>query len=389
MHNSLRLCLLGITLISGIAVVSGNEDSSVFKTVRNSNAAILNRLGLVPLEIPDGHHKKRLAGPEPPAFGAQSRIHQPYSRRHGHRDSHVYIVKLPATPPYYTFTKPHKSVKDDKGQKNLPSSVGFHSNGKPGKIYHWNLPLMMKIAEKKRYQTQMKMDQLKKKMQMENIRGNNDYQNRNNDISKIKGDSEIIKINSNDINAIQAISNVHTSVNDIERKHEVEEMKHFNKPPSDNGKYFHSSADNRLLYGSKQSGLQKHSRNNDKRLSYPISLEVGSKKIKEAEGYKTKNSTNKMFRLADSATYRVGVHANDHFSAWNNLSNELHGSRNTPDEQKPKKHRKKAAMSYYAPLSPKSGSTSIHKNFPGNGKPKAFYVMEKSRKPIYYHQLLP
>ncbi|XP_043472312.1 uncharacterized protein LOC122504987 [Leptopilina heterotoma] len=365
MHNSLRLCLLGMTLISGIAVVSGNEDSSVFKTVRNSNAAILNRLGLVPLEIPDGHHKKRLAGPEPPAFGAQSRIHQPYSRRHGHRDSHVYIVKLPASPPYYTFTKPHKSVKDDnKIQKNLASSVGFHSNGKPGKIYHWNLPLMMKIAEKKRYQSQMKMDQFKKKMQLEN--------------EKQKTDSEIIKINSNDINAIQAISNVKTNINDIDRK------QNFN-----NGKYFHST-DNRLMYGSKPSiSLQKHSRNNDKRLSYPISLEVGSKKIKEAEGYKTKNSTNKMFRLADSATYRVGVNANDRFLAWNNLSNELHGSRNTPDEQKPKKHRKKAAMSYYAPLSPKSGSTSIHKNFPGNGKPKAFYVMEKSRKPIYYHQLLP
>ncbi|XP_051171316.1 putative uncharacterized protein DDB_G0279653 [Leptopilina boulardi] len=391
MHNSLRLCLLlGITLISGIAVVSGNEDSSVFKTVRNSNAAILNRLGLVPLEIPDGHHKKRLAGPEPPSstFGAQSRIHQPYSRRHGHRDSHVYIVKLPASPPYYTFTKPHKNDnKSQKQQNTLANSVGFHSNGKPGKIYHWNLPLMMKIAEKKRYQAQIKMEQLKKKIQMEN--------------DKTKSDSEIIKINGNDINAIQAISNVHTSVNDIiDRKHD--HMKYFN-----NGKYFHSSTDNRLMYGSKPSSssmnnlLQKHSRNNDKRLSYPISLEVGSKKIKEAEqqqSYKTKNSTNKMFRLADSATYRVGVHhANDRFSAWsnnnnnnNNLSNELHGSRNTADEQKPKKHRKKAAMSYYAPLNPnKSGSTSIHKNFPGNGKPKAFYVMEKSRKPIYYHQLLP
>lgn len=134
---------------------------------------------------------------------------------------------------------------------------------------------------------------------------------------------------------------------------------------------------------------KKHSRNNDKRLSYP-NLELGLKKMKEEAGGKNKtknsNTTNKMFRLADSTTYRVGAQ-NDRFS-WNNLSNELHGSRNTPDEQKPKKHRKKAAMSYYAP-SPKSGSTSIHKNFAGNGKPKAFYVMEKSRKPIYHHQLLP
>ena len=379
-----RLCLLGTVLISGIVVVSGSEGPSVFKTVRNSNAAILNRLGLVPLEIPDGHHKKRLAGPEPPAFGAQSRIHQSYSRRHGHRDSHVYVVKLPASPPYYTFTKPHKSVKDDKGTKNTGNlPVGFHSNGKTAKIYHWNLPLMMKMAEKKRHQAQMKVDQLKKKIQFEkdNINANSEMTN-----TKIKSNNDMGNINSkNNIH-----SSIHASKDVLDRKHEIDPSKKLSAL-ADNGKYFHSAADNRLLYGSKPIGsiAQKHSRNNDKRLSYPNNLEVGLKKNKEAEGYKTKNNTNKMFRLADSTTYRVGVHANDRFSTWNNLSNELHGSRNTPDEQKPKKHRKKAAMSYYAPLSPKSGSTSIHKNFPGNGKPKAFYVMEKSRKPIYYHQLLP
>ena len=374
------MCLLGSVLICGIIVISGSEDPSAFRTVHNSNAAILNRLGLVPLEIPDGHHKKRLAGPEPPAFGIQSRIHQPYSRRHGHRDSHVYIVKLPASPPYYTFTKPHKSVKDDKGTKN---AVGFHGNGKPAKIYHWNLPLMMKMAEKKRYQTQVKLDQMKKKMQMER--------------HKIDSNSEISTLQiKSDINSRVDTDkfNIKSNSNDIPiQKHQVEGSKKlYNKSSTDNGKYFHSATDNRLLYGPKLIGsnVQKHSRNNDKRLSYPNGLEMALKKFKETDGYKTKNNTNKMFRLADSTTYRVGAHTNDRFSPWNNLSNELHGSRNTPDEQKLKKHRKKAAMSYYAPLNLKSGSTTnIHKNFPGNGKPKAFYVMEKSRKPIYYHQLLP
>ncbi|XP_076680282.1 uncharacterized protein LOC143375241 [Andrena cerasifolii] len=323
-----------LLLLSGTAIGTASEEAAPgFETVHTSNAAILNRLGLAPLQIPDGHHKKRLAGPEPPGLGSQTRIHQPYSRRHGHRDSHVYIVKLPASPPYYTITKPHKSVKDEKVTKTGPNfPVGFQGNGKPAKIYHWNLPVVKKITEKKRLQTQLKIDQAKKKLE--------DAKRHHGSASKDPA-----------VNAqAPGISKLGPS-----GAHET--------------KKYYSSDNNKILVREK-AGPAKHVRNNDKRLSYPDRLEKKSESAKKGNG----NASNKTYRLDDSGVHRI------------RLANELHGSRNTA---KVKKHRKKAAMSYYAPISGKSGSTSIHKNFPGNGKPKAFYVMEKSRKPVYYHPLLP
>ncbi|XP_011311059.1 uncharacterized protein [Fopius arisanus] len=322
---------------------------SDFETVRTSNAAILNRLGLVPLEIPDGHHKKRLAGPEPPELShPQTRLHQPYSRRHGHRDSHVYVVKLPASPPYYTITKPHKSPpKDDKLSSKMAtsinglspsvvhqsSSVGFHSNGKPAKIYHWNLPVMKKIGEKKRLHAQFRMDQLRKKLASEKIMETNKLLRHNNSLNVpmklLKSDDNLNRLSSNSLP---------------------------NQSPI------------------------KHTRNNDKILNYPD-------ESSRANGIVDKiNGTHKMFRLEDSMLYHLADNSKDRLNTW--ISNDLHGMK-TSGLQKPKKHRKKAAMSYYAPITAKTGSTSIHKNFPGNGKPKAFYVMEKSRKPVYYHPLLP
>ncbi|XP_076233865.1 uncharacterized protein LOC143178852 [Calliopsis andreniformis] len=322
-------CTLLLLSSSAIGIASETAMSN-FETVHTSNAAILNRLGLAPLQIPDGHHKKRLAGPEPPGLGSQTRIHQPYSRRHGHRDSHVYIVKLPASPPYYTITKPHKSVKDEKVTKTGPNfPVGFQGNGKPAKIYHWNLPVVKKISEKKRLQTQLKLDQSKKKLEETKRHPGSKY---------TAEDSH------------PGISKTGLGVT------------HENK------KYY--SSDNNKIVLRQKASPSKHVRNNDKRLSYPDHVDKKGESSKKSHG----NVANKTYRLDDSSVHRI------------HLANELHGTRNAG---KVKKHRKKAAMSYYAPISGKSGSTSIHKNFPGNGKPKAFYVMEKSRKPVYYHPLLP
>ncbi|XP_043250187.1 uncharacterized protein LOC122396122 [Colletes gigas] len=328
MRANARLLNSALVLLFGAVVTIAKEDAmSNYETVHTSNAAILNRLGLSPLQIPDGHHKKRLAGPEPPGLNSQTRIHQPYSRRHGHRDSHVYIVKLPASPPYYTITKPHKSVKDEKltkSESNFP--MGFQGNGKPAKIYHWNLPVVKKITEKKRLQTQMKLDLAKKKLE---------------DAKKYQG--TLLKNFEED------------RPENLKIAHEPQEKKYY------------SAKNNKILLRQKTSA-GKHVRNNDKRLSYPDHEE------KKTESKKNNSNGNKTYRLNDSGMHRI------------HLTNELHGSRNAA---KVKKHRKKAAMSYYAPIASKSGSTSIHKNFPGNGKPKAFYVMEKSRKPVYYHPLLP
>lgn len=321
-------------LLSGSAAMAIAAEQSVsnFETVHTSNAAILNRLGLAPLQVPDGHHKKRLAGPEPPGLSSQTRIHQPYSRRHGHRDSHVYIVKLPASPPYYTITKPHKSGKDEKITKIGPNfPVGFQGNGKPAKIYHWNLPVVKKISEKKRLHTQLKIEQAKKKLEE-----SKKYQN------------------SSHKNFVETVQ---------------EGVSKANEEAQGSKKYTYLSDGNKILLRQKVNP-SKHVRNNDKRLSYPEHEEKKGESSKKSNG----NVSNKTYRLDDSGVHRI------------HLTNELHGSRNTA---KVKKHRKKAAMSYYAPIAGKSGSTSIHKNFPGNGKPKAFYVMEKSRKPVYYHPLLP
>lgn len=315
-------------LSGGVNTNVASGDSSNFETVHTSNAAILNRLGLAPLQIPDGHHKKRLAGPEPLGlFNSQMRIHQPYSRRHGHhRDSHVYIVKLPASPSYYTVTKPHRSIKDDKMVKIGPSfPVGFQGNGKPAKIYHWNLPVVKKITEKKRLQNQLRIQQAKKKLE--------------------------------DFKKWQQLSTTKTILNKL-YSFDISRNSH--------------DIDNRLFSQLPQKlPTTKHVRNNDKRLSYPDNKQGNF----QFESPKKSDSSNKAYKLDDTGMHRI------------HLTNELYVSRNTTPKMK--KHQKKAAMSYYAPITTKMGSTSIHKNFPGNGKPKAFYVMEKSRKPIYYHPLLP
>ncbi|KAM0726411.1 hypothetical protein ACS0PU_007595 [Formica fusca] len=330
MCREFRLLLLsGFLLVfsSNLATATiSAENTSDFETVHTSNAAILNRLGLAPLQIPDGHHKKRLAGPEPPGLSSQTRIHQPYSRRHGHRDSHIYIVKLPASPPYYTITKPHKSVNDDKVTKTGPSfPVGFQGNGKPAKIYHWNLPVVKKVTEKKRLQLNQLMDQARKRL----------------DDTKKRQKTSSTKIIMN---------------------------KFYPFDTTGKNNEYHVGDDK--LHSYQKPLTTKHVRNNDKRLTYPDN----NIKFKLTEK-NSDDSGNKLYRLDDLNVHRI------------HLTNDFHGSKNTVPKMK--KHRKKAAMSYYAPIFTKAGSTSIHKNFPGNGKPKAFYIMEKSRKPVYYHPLLP
>lgn len=319
-------------MMCGLTVASKPD---TFETVRTSNAAIFNRLGLTPALAPGGHHRKRLASPEPAASREAVRLHQStYGRRHDEianpRDSHVYIVKLPASPPYYTFSKPHKSpVKDGPNVTLANPNVGFHSNGRPAKIYHWNLPMVKKMNEKKRHQTQMKMDQMKKKFEAERER------------QKMASKLSLYK------KKVQLV---------------------------DDGEKIDLTSD-------RGQGHPAKSRNNDKRLNYPENLE----RVKVTDS----QAKFKTYRLEDSSMSRI---VQGHFPGWHAGAspNELHGSRNTQDGARPKAHRKKAAMSYYyAPLVTKSSSASIHKNFPGNGKPKAFYVMEKSRKPAYYHKLLP
>lgn len=59
----------------------------------------------------------------------------------------------------------------------------------------------------------------------------------------------------------------------------------------------------------------------------------------------------------------------------------------TLDKQYLDEMKKKAAKktpTYYAPTKMKK----MQKYFPGNGKPNSFYVMKKSKTPIYYQKLI-
>ncbi|XP_043279038.1 uncharacterized protein [Venturia canescens] len=394
--RSFRLALLLAFLTTLASSAAEKSETKRFETVHTSNAAILQRLGLAPVRIPEGHHKKRLSGPEPSdavdiELASRSRIHQPYSRRHGHSDSHVYVVKLPPSQPYYTLTKPHKAetdgAKDNEKKTKVASSspqVGFHSNGKPGKIYHWNLPLVKKISEKKKYHAQLKMEEMRRRLEGETKEHRSQH-------PKIP----VPGSKNSTLTGPKKASNPHSS----------------SEPGEPNAKHYHHSTSlNSLNHDEKPT---KHTRNNDKRLNYPRLPEQIRKpgspennrdgQAREDNEKVGKKNNKKSYRLEeDSNLYRLESrnnnerHKNDRLAVWS-LSNELHASGNALNSSlRAKKHRKKAALSYYAPINSRTSkidaspsANNVQQNFSSNGKPKAFYVMEKSRQPVYYHPLLP
>lgn len=92
---------------------------------------LLTKLGFTKVKAPNTHHRKRLA--------VESRHHARSD------DSHMFIIKLPPNPHYYAHNSPnsiHKPI-----AKNIP--VSFKNNGKPAKIYHWNIPVINKIISTK------------------------------------------------------------------------------------------------------------------------------------------------------------------------------------------------------------------------------------------------
>lgn len=60
------------------------------------------------------------------------------------------------------------------------------------------------------------------------------------------------------------------------------------------------------------------------------------------------------------------------------------------DDERQKILKKKSSPSYYAPYKPKK--QNFQKYFPGNGKPKSFYIIEnkenKQQKKVSYHNLI-
>ncbi|XP_058983073.1 uncharacterized protein LOC101899374 [Musca domestica] len=157
----------------------GKKVKGMGKNSHSLNKKLLNKLGFTKVKAPNSHNRKRLAIE---------------SRRHASPDdSHMFIIKLPPNMYYYANPKPSSgsgspnalpsssssstslsansfldkknflktlqeqahSSSDDSTTTELKDANGkkvsfpFNSNGKPGRIYHWNLPVIKKILEEK------------------------------------------------------------------------------------------------------------------------------------------------------------------------------------------------------------------------------------------------
>lgn len=101
-------------------------------TSTSKNHDLLTKLGLQKIRGPNSHHRKRLA--------VESRHH---SRSD---DSHMFIIKLPPNQHYYAYNQPNAIPDIHTKSKNLP--VVLKNNGKPARVYHWNIPMLKKMAAK-------------------------------------------------------------------------------------------------------------------------------------------------------------------------------------------------------------------------------------------------
>lgn len=86
---------------------------------------LLSSLGLRKLRIPAAHHRKRLAE---------------QGRRHATGDPRMYVIKLPPNTSYYSHAEPAPAA-----ARTLP--LQMTSNGKPARVYHWNIPVLQKFAK--------------------------------------------------------------------------------------------------------------------------------------------------------------------------------------------------------------------------------------------------
>ncbi|KAM8703371.1 hypothetical protein ACLKA7_008058 [Drosophila subpalustris] len=160
---------------SGVAAPStgatSNNKQQLTRGAHGLNKKMLNKMGFMKVKAPNSHNRKRLAVE---------------SRRHASRDdSHMFIIKLPPNLHYYAgpngvrnsldAAHPHQmsnSIHDDaqkiaaflatestKGTEPTEASAlktngkkvsfPFSSNGRPGRIYHWNLPVLKQALHKK------------------------------------------------------------------------------------------------------------------------------------------------------------------------------------------------------------------------------------------------
>lgn len=103
---------------------SANTDNDLEKKEPTTHE-LLSSLGLRKLRIPAAHHRKRLAE---------------QGRRHATGDPRMYVIKLPPNTNYYSHAEPAPAA-----ARTLP--LQMTSNGKPARVYHWNIPVLQKFAK--------------------------------------------------------------------------------------------------------------------------------------------------------------------------------------------------------------------------------------------------
>ncbi|XP_044251422.2 uncharacterized protein [Drosophila takahashii] len=159
------------------------QPKQLARSAHGLNKKLLSQMGFMKVKAPNSHNRKRLAVE---------------SRRHSSRDdSHMFIIKLPPNMHYYAGPGAKNSVSNEQ-EKSAKGKVGnapnkmtvaaaataatsvdtratsstpaatslvaeasalkangkkvsfpFSSNGRPGRIYHWNLPVLKEALAKK------------------------------------------------------------------------------------------------------------------------------------------------------------------------------------------------------------------------------------------------
>ncbi|KAI9580549.1 hypothetical protein GQX74_012630 [Glossina fuscipes] len=132
--------------------INPKKYKNLTKSSHKLNKKMLNKLGFTKVKAPNSHNRKRLAIE---------------SRRHASPDdSHISKTSMPELPTYtYTFSvflgEKLYEIADYFSKNRLGYlleddhvSFPFSSNGRPGRIYHWNLPVLKKmLQDKQRYPT--------------------------------------------------------------------------------------------------------------------------------------------------------------------------------------------------------------------------------------------
>lgn len=276
-----------------------------------STHAILKRLGFDPVQRPPvNHYSKRVA-----VVTNKARYHNDFYNSNS--DSRMFVVKLPPHSPYYSQMKPEKF----KNEAPSKTSTNFRTNGKPGQIYHWNIPVLRKspIQEKKGI------------------------------VRSATEDSKVyhIKILPNQAQTKYSRQEAHKK---NKRKNKYEDRLDTNKP-------------------------NKYHRNKLYRFSESI---VGGANDSHVE---TETSNGRIQNITISERHGNYFH---NFPKNSNYYNKKLSEKYVNEVSKVKNKNK--GPNYYVPAIPKQNS--FYKYFTGNGKPKSFYVIEKSKKPSRLHRLL-